>query len=122
MTSTVALHLTESGLWACAQGRDWHGSADEFAGARIDTVDDGLVALDDRMSRVTDAWSSLFVTAVGAVGLSAPVESAAVSCPSHWGEPRRQALATAARRCADEVRVVPLAEICLLYTSPSPRD
>ncbi|MEV0945859.1 type VII secretion-associated protein [Rhodococcus sp. NPDC049939] len=126
MTSTVAIHLTECGMWSCSRntsaatfptvraGSD--GSVSAFAAAESDHemtplcfVDDEYVDVDGGVAQVSDALTAVLRFGIDAVGQPPPIETVVLSCPSEWGSAKRSAFSDVGARVAAGTAVVPVA-------------
>ncbi|MBC2643385.1 MULTISPECIES: type VII secretion-associated protein [unclassified Rhodococcus (in: high G+C Gram-positive bacteria)] len=105
VTSSVAIHLTESGIWSCAQGVTT--AIREMTPLYF--VDDEYIDVDGGVLAVSDALTAVLRSAIGVDGESAPIATAVLSCPSEWGSARRSVLSDAGARVAAGVVLVPVA-------------
>ncbi|GCE42691.1 hypothetical protein Rhow_006820 [Rhodococcus wratislaviensis] len=105
MMSTVAIHLTESGMWSCVQGAT--RAVDETT--PLCFVDDEYIDVDGGVLAVSDALTAVFRSVIGGVGKASPVATAVLSHPTEWGSARRDVLAAAGSRIAADTVLVPVA-------------
>ncbi|MEN0139416.1 MAG: type VII secretion-associated protein [Rhodococcus sp. (in: high G+C Gram-positive bacteria)] len=103
--SSVAIHLTESGMWSCVQGvtRAVHETTP------LCFVDDEYVDVDGGLLTVSDALTAEFRSVIGGAGEMSPIATAVLSHPTEWGSARRNALAAAGSRVAADTVLVPVA-------------
>ncbi|MFC9551107.1 type VII secretion-associated protein [Rhodococcus sp. NPDC056960] len=105
MTSSVAIHLTESGMWSCARGVTT--AIRELT--PLCFVDDEYVDVDGGVLAVSDALTAVLRSGIDAAGESAPIATAVLSHPSEWGSARRSVLSDAGSRVATGTVLVPVA-------------
>ncbi|AHK30037.1 hypothetical protein Pd630_LPD02814 [Rhodococcus opacus PD630] len=105
MMSSVAIHLTESGIWSCAQGVTT--AAHEMT--PLCFVDDEFVDVDGGVLAVSDALATVFRSAIDDAGEAAPIATAVLSHPTEWGSARRNVLSDAGSRVAGDTVLVPVA-------------
>ncbi|CAG7607121.1 type VII secretion-associated protein [Rhodococcus opacus] len=103
--SSVAIHLTESGMWSCAQGVTT--AAHEMT--PLCFVDDEYVDVDGGVLAVSDALATMFRSVIDGAGEAAPIATAVMSHPTEWGSARRNALSDAGSRVAADTVLVPVA-------------
>lgn len=103
--SSVAIHLTESGMWSCVQGmtRAVHEMTP------LCFVDDEYIDVDGGVLAVSDALTAVFRSVIGSAGEASPVATAVLSHPTEWGSARRDVLAAAGSRIAADTVLVPVA-------------
>ncbi|KAF0958227.1 hypothetical protein MLGJGCBP_08647 [Rhodococcus sp. T7] len=103
--SSVAIHLTESGMWSCVRGvtRAVHETTP------LCFVDDEYVDVDGGVLAVSDALTAVFRSVIGGAGEASPVATAVLSHPTEWGSARRDVLAAAGSRIAADAVLVPVA-------------
>ncbi|GAF51009.1 hypothetical protein RW1_096_02140 [Rhodococcus wratislaviensis NBRC 100605] len=103
--SSVAIHLTESGMWSCAQGVTT--AAHEMT--PLCFVDDEYVDVDGGVRSVPDALAAVFRSVTDRAGNAAPIATAVLSYPTEWGSARRNVLSDAGARVAAATVLVPVA-------------
>ena len=106
-SAAVALHLADTGLWACSGEREWSGGTASGL-APLAFVDSGYIAEAARVTPVTVGLGELIRHAAAEVGAAEPV-SLHVTAPTRWGTARREVVAAAAGRVASQVTVWPVA-------------
>ncbi|RVW05114.1 type VII secretion-associated protein [Rhodococcus xishaensis] len=76
----------------------------------LDCIDDDTLLLGAQILATVDVLAAAIHRAIGTVsGGTEFVPELTVAHPSHWGMPRRGVFEAAARRCADDVAMVPAA-------------
>ncbi|BAH54471.1 hypothetical membrane protein [Rhodococcus opacus B4] len=107
MMSSVAIHLTESGMWSCVRGvtRAVHETTP------LCFVEDENVDVDGGLLAVSDALTAVFRSVTGGAGEASPIATAVLSHPTEWGSARRDVLAAAGSRVAADTVLVPVAVV-----------
>ncbi|WP_040794589.1 type VII secretion-associated protein [Nocardia higoensis] len=123
----VELVLTDTRIWARGPSTHWDGVPSVVLGGNgslvagepltplgqvsstVQFVAAERIALLPRVPELTEALAALFATVLDNLGLGSPCERFTVVCPTEWGTRRRESVAVAARRFADEVVFEPLA-------------
>ncbi|MFC9832322.1 type VII secretion-associated protein [Rhodococcus sp. NPDC127530] len=103
--SSVAIHLTESGMWSCAQGATT--AAHEMT--PLCFVDDEYVDVDGGVLLVSDALEAVLRSVTDRAGNAAPIATAVLSHPTEWGSARQSVLSAAGARVAADTVLVPVA-------------
>jgi len=117
----VELVLTDTRIWSRGPATHWDGvpsvvlgsngslvigeplSPHGQVGSAVQFVAAERVALLPRVPETTEALAALFATVLENLGLSAPCERFTIVCPTEWGARRRETVAVAARRFAEDV-------------------
>ncbi|NLE79275.1 MAG: type VII secretion-associated protein [Rhodococcus sp.] len=106
--TTLAIHLTEDGVYASSEGEHWFGGTDSQP---LVSAEDEFSASGIGIVPTTDAVRALIETAVTGVGSAPPVRSIAMTHPTHWGSARIRVYRAAALHFSSDVTMVPLASI-----------
>jgi len=124
----VELVLTDTRVWARGPSTHWDGVPSVVlggngsliigepldpqgqVGSAVQFVSAERIALLPRVPEIVEALSALFATVLDNLGLGTPCERFTIVCPTEWGARRRETVATAARRFAEDVVFEALAQ------------
>lgn len=127
MTSTVAIHLTETGVWSCCDEVEWAGSvvvrssSDGSVSAVLDTecrspedsplrfLEDDHLDVDGGVVSLPDALVALLRAVTAKLGFTTSVDSLVLSYPTEWGSRRRSTLEEAGSSVSARTILVPVA-------------